>query len=398
MLWNKAYNSLNFKSIRRALVPSKTLSSYIVKMHLSRFFGILLGLTAVLQLLDLMGVSDDILAADGATWREIIEYISLRTPQLIAQFVPFIALLATLLTLATLNQHSEVIVMKAIGLSAHRILFPLGMASFIIAISHMFYNETIVVDANAKLAYWADNDYAVNLPPEEAPSGHVWIKEGNTIIQVEAVSRLRSRVVLDKVSLFERDEAGKLIAMERADFAWHQNGQWTLHEVRRFDTNSHLLSIEPVVNWDIKTRPERFLALTVKPDQVSFFALYNSIQELKKEGLPTDRLMTSLLQKIAGPASSMLMPLLAALAAFGVHRAGSLVVRLVIGMALGFSFFVADNFMLAMGQFGVAPPLLAAWAPFLLFLIVGYMVIFQTEEGRKPVARPIDNSVAKEKQ
>jgi lipopolysaccharide export system permease protein len=51
-------------------------------------------------------------------------------------------------------------------------------------------------------------------------------------------------------------------------------------------------------------------------------------------------------------------------------------------MALGFSFFVADNFMLAMGEFGVAPPFLAAWAPFCLFLLLGYTVIFYTEEGR----------------
>jgi lipopolysaccharide export system permease protein len=94
--------------------------------------------------------------------------------------------------------------------------------------------------------------------------------------------------------------------------------------------------------------------------------------------------MASFLQKFAAPASSLLMPLLAAVAAFGVTRAGNLIIRLVFGMALGFSFFVADNFMLAMGEFGVAPPLLAAWSPFLLFLLVGYAVLFNTEEGRKP--------------
>ena len=73
---------------------------------------------------------------------------------------------------------------------------------------------------------------------------------------------------------------------------------------------------------------------------------------------------------------------LAAVAAFGVSRGGNLVIRLVFGMALGFSFFVADNFMLAMGEFGVAPPFLAAWAPFFLFMLVGYTVIFHTEEGK----------------
>ena len=44
-------------------------------------------------------------------------------------------------------------------------------------------------------------------------------------------------------------------------------------------------------------------------------------------------------------------------------------------MALGFAYFVADNFSLAMGNAGAYPPLLAAWAPFLLFLLIGETVL-----------------------
>ncbi len=74
------------------------------------------------------------------------------------------------------------------------------------------------------------------------------------------------------------------------------------------------------------------------------------------------------------------MPLLAAVAAFGLARAGQLFLRAVFGMALGFAYFVADNFSLAMGNFGAYPPLLAAWAPFLLFLLIGETVLVRTEE------------------
>jgi lipopolysaccharide export system permease protein len=52
----------------------------------------------------------------------------------------------------------------------------------------------------------------------------------------------------------------------------------------------------------------------------------------------------------------------------------------VIGMALGFAYFVADNFSLAMGSYGAYPPLAAAWAPFLLFLLIGETVLIRTEE------------------
>lgn len=376
------------RSLRRILIPSRTLARYMIKMYLGRFLGILLGLSVILQMLDLLATADNVMAADGATWTSIVSYIGLRLPQLVSQFIPFAALLATLLTLATLNQSSEVTVMKASGLSAHRILLPLGLASLLIGISHFIFNETIVVNANADLEYWEENDYAIDLPENESLAGRVWLREGSSIVVVEAVSRVRNRVVLDKVSIYERDSAGRLAAMVKADFAWYQNGEWTLHEIRRFDANTHVLSITPSIIWNIPTRPERFLALTVKADHVSMPTLWRSIKRLEEEGLPTDRLMASFLHKVAAPASTLLMPLLAAVAAFGVSRGGSLVIRLVFGMALGFSFFVADNFMLAMGEFGVAPPFLAAWAPFFLFLFVGYTVIFYTEEGRPHIRIP----------
>lgn len=379
------------RSLRRMFMPSRTLARYMIKMLLGRFVGILIGLTAVLQFLDLLATADDILKADGATWVSVLSYVSMRAPQLISQFAPFAALLASLLTLATLNQHSEVVILKSVGLSAHRILLPLGLASFVIAAGHFTFNETIVVHGNAELEYWQENDYAIDLPPDTHLAGRVWVKEGEEIILVESVSSLGNRFVLDKVSIFERDAEKRLTAMVRADFAWYQNGKWTLHEVRRFDTKTHSLTVDAVKEWDIPTRPDRFLALTVRANHVSLPELWQSMQRLERENIPTDRLMASFLQKLAGPASTLLMPLLAAVAAFGVHRAGSLVLRLVIGMALGFSFFVADNFMLAMGEFGAAPPFLAAWAPFFLFLLLGYAVIFHTEEGKGKPVKPTND-------
>jgi lipopolysaccharide export system permease protein len=49
-------------------------------------------------------------------------------------------------------------------------------------------------------------------------------------------------------------------------------------------------------------------------------------------------------------------------------------------MALGFAYFVADNFSIALGNIGAYPPFLAAWAPFLLFLLIGELVLVRQEE------------------
>ena len=74
------------------------------------------------------------------------------------------------------------------------------------------------------------------------------------------------------------------------------------------------------------------------------------------------------------------MPLLGAVAGFGLARSGKLFIRLVIGMGLGFAYFVADNFGVAMGNLGAYPPWLAAWGPFFLFLLIGELILVRSEE------------------
>ena len=125
--------------------------------------------------------------------------------------------------------------------------------------------------------------------------------------------------------------------------------------------------------------------LALDADCVSYAAatdyrLGDAIDDLEAAGRPTEEARTGWWHKISGPLSTVLMPLLAATAAFGLARSGKVLLRATIGMALGFAYFVADNFSLALGNYGAYPPFLAAWAPFLLFLLIGEFVLVRQEE------------------
>ena len=124
----------------------------------------------------------------------------------------------------------------------------------------------------------------------------------------------------------------------------------------------------------------RWLLARVDPDQSDYFTLKETIAQMERAGKPTAEAEAGLAHKISGPLSTLLMPLLAAVAAFGLARSGQVLLRATIGMALGFAYFVADNFSLAMGNAGAYPPLIAAWAPFFLFLLIGETVLVRTEE------------------
>ncbi len=364
----------------RYLVAPRTLSRYLARAYFFRFLILFVGITVVLQLLDVLSVSDDILAAKGAGFPSIMRYIGLRLPQLASEFVPFTALLGALLTYSTLNQHSEVVVMKAAALSPFRIIAPLVAVSCLIALVHFIFNESVVVRSTADLKHWQDNGYAVNPPPEPKSSTRTWVLDGVNLIETKSVVRNGQLLVIDDLTEFERDKDARLTGIVKADFAVYRDNEWTLFDARRFDLSSQRVTTYPKMKWNTGIPPESFVALSVVPDQVSFGELYSAMTRLEHEGYPVRSLAASLNHKIASPLATIIMPLLAAFAAFGVVRGGKLFFRAAAAMALGFAFFIVDNLMLAMGQFGRVPPSVAAWTPLALFLALGLLVVVFTEE------------------
>jgi lipopolysaccharide export system permease protein len=360
------------------MFPSRTLAFYMGKAFVLRTFAVLAALLLILQTLDLLGASGRVLAHPGNGSPEIWYYISLRLPQLIARFLPFSVLLGTLITLSTLNQNSEIVSMKAAGLSAHQVLTPLFIASLGIAIISFAFNDRVVSRANATLTRWQKVDYGV-LPTDRKAQVNVWVRQGDDLINAAVVNGSGAATQLETVTIYDR-VGGSLKSMINAKSAHLAGDQWELQNVRQFDVTTGTVSNMPTMMFGKGIRSDQFTLAAVDSANHSFHSLWNAIGELKQAGRPTGALTAGLWHKISGPLSTLLMPLLGAVAGFGIARSGRLFVRAVTGMGLGFAYFVADNFGLAMGNLGAYPPLLAAWGPFFLFLLIGEAVLIHTEE------------------
>ncbi|AMO70875.1 LPS export ABC transporter permease LptG [Sphingorhabdus sp. M41] len=358
--------------------PSRTLAIYMAKMFIVRTLAVLALLVLVLQALDLLGESGKILAYQGNGEAELWTYVSLRAPQLIARFLPFSVLLGTIITLATLNQNSEVISMKAGGLSAHQILAPLIVTSMGVALFSFVFNETLVAPSTARLSQWEKVDFGP-IPAESNIRTNVWVKDGNNLINARTVTGHGEKVVLRDITIYNRTANGLKSLLQGDEGRFTPSG-WLLTDVTQFDVSTGTEEKKPEMLIGDSIRPDQFTLTNVSADSLSITALHTAIGELERAGRPTMSLKAGWWHKISGPMSATLMPLLGAVAAFGLARSGQLFIRAVIGMALGFAYFVADNFALAMGNIGAYPTLLAAWAPFMLFFLIGETVLIRTEE------------------
>jgi lipopolysaccharide export system permease protein len=358
--------------------PSRIITLYMARMFLVRTFAVLFALVLVLQTLDLLGASGDVLAYKGNDGGDVLRYVSLRAPQIISLFLPFSVLLGTVITLATLNQNSEVISMKGAGLSAHQVLAPLIVASLFVAGMSFLFNDRIVSRATTTLTRWQKADYGP-IPGDAKMQTNVWVREENRLIHADMVTGRGVNARLSDVTIYNR-AGGALVDITRSPTAVPVGGALSLAAAEIFDVATGKRTKAGTISVGRNLQPEQFTLASVDPAGMSFKELNEAISDLKSAGRPTASLEAGLWHKISGPLSSILMPLLGAVAAFGIARSGRLFFRAVIGMALGFAYFVADNFGLAMGNLGAYPPLLAAWGPFFLFLLIGETVLIQTEE------------------
>ena len=362
------------------LFPSRQVAFYSVRLFLTRSLAVLVALILILMTLDLLGESGKILAVPGNGDADLWRYVGLRVPLLISRFLPFSVLLGTLIAFVGLNQHSEVTAMKAAGISAHQVLAPLFIASIGIAAALFAFNETVVVKSARVVAAWSDNDYKP-IPPESGVLSNVWLLNGEDLIRARRVVGKGAAFRADNISIYDR-EGGVLQRMIFAENAVPRPGtnDWALQGARVYDANMNLVTQRPELIGLAGVTPDQLTLAKVDPTELDYWTLERRIDELERAGRPTDEARAGLAHKISGPLSTLLMPLLAAVAAFGLARSGQVLLRAAIGMALGFAYFVADNFSLAMGNVGAYPPLIAAWAPFLLFLLIGETVLVRGEE------------------
>lgn len=359
--------------------PSRSLTLYLAKLFIVRFAAVLIMLVMILMVLDLLGESGKILAYPGNGQAELWQYVSMRVPQLVSRFLPYSVLLATIITLVTLNQNSEVVAMKASGLSAHQVLAPFFATTLIIALLHFGFNERVVTRSSATLKAWSAAEFGP-IPKNTDGKTNVYLSYGSSILIAASVEGRGDQTVMNGVTWYERDADNVIVKEVRSARATFAKPGWRLDNPKIFDTASLALTIPPSLVVASKLVPEQVVLGSVNADSQNIFELAESIKELKAAGRRTTELEGAWWHKISSPLSSVLMPLLGAVAAFGLARSGQLMVRALLGISLGFAYFVVDNAALAMGNFGAYSPMVAAWGPFLLFALIGETILVRTEE------------------
>ena len=364
----------------------RILDEYVVHEFLTTFFLVLAAfvvLTLIFSSFDLVG---DILR-NRIPLSTVGAYLLNLTPYMLYRITPLAVLIAVLVTFGVLNRNSELIAMKATGISLYRLVVPIVSISAILAVSLFLFDEYYLPQANRKQE--ALHNIIKGRPPQTVlHPEQKWIfgaprpGEPGRIFYYQFYDPDRNEFA--NLSIFEFDPS--TFSVSRRIFAarffwdtgtgsWHFQNGWerdiagaTVTQYREFNQTSFA---------EIHEDPSYFTKEEIQAQEMNFGQLDHYIGDLRQSGFDTMRLRVELWHKLAYPLVAVIMAVLAIPFALSMGRRGSLT-GIAVAIFVALTYFVVAGTFAAMGNVNYLPAALAAWSPDILFGLTGGYLLLRT--------------------
>jgi LPS export ABC transporter permease LptG/LPS export ABC transporter permease LptF len=316
------------------------------------------------------------------------EYLINLTPSMIYQIAPLAVLISALVTFGVLNRNSEIVAMKATGISLYRLVVPVVSIAAVLALSLFAFDQYYLPQANRRQE--ALRSVIKGRPPQTfLHPEQKWIfgqrpepNEPGVIYYYEFFDADSNEFA--NISVFEFNpntfELTRRIFARRA--AWDPLlSNWSFENgwLRDFQgaNVSNYRSFPHATFPEIHAGPDYFKKEALQSQEMNFGQLDRYIRDLRQSGFDTMRLRVALWHKIAYPLVAVVMAMLAIPFALSMGRRGSLT-GIAVAISVALAYWVVDGLFGAMGSVNYLPAALAAWSSDFLFALIGGYLLLRT--------------------
>ncbi|GLK80319.1 LptF/LptG family permease [Methylopila turkensis] len=349
-----------------------------------RFFALAvtatLMLAAIAEVLDLVDNAGDILdRGEGAAG--FVEYLSLRTPTLIAHSLPLGALVGALAALAFLARNSEIVAMRAAGRSSWELFALMVPGAFVLAVAQCALLDVVLPKTQRSLAVW----WAAGPDSKIDSDKPAWLRLGDQIISFEGL-RDRGRTLVN-LKVYDRDAEKVAIGRTTAAEARYEKRRWTLIGATHTSWLRESFNVQTPADgpWKTTLTPADAVASLTPGGLMSSDSAQQVLAGERVANAPPSFYATLIQRVYAGPMGVAVLLLLAMPAAFLNWRDARSARYVFVGLALGLAFLLTDGLLTSLGGAGVLSPVVGAWSGVILFAIIGAFNLFRMERG---LARP----------
>ena len=364
----------------------RILDEYVVREFLGIFLLVLSGFVMLMLVFTFFELIGDILRNHIAL-SLIGEYLINLTPDMLYQITPLAVLIAVLVTFGVLNRNSEIIAMKACGISLYRLVIPIVSIAGLLAVSLFLFDQFYLPQANRRQE--ALHNIIKGRPPQTVlhPEQN-WIfgqprpGEPGRIFYYQFFDPKINEFA--NLSIFEFDPS--TFALSRRIFAaratWNPaTGAWSfLNGWQREISGANVTEYRPFLKTsfaEIHEDPGYFTKEKWQAQEMNFGQLDHYINDLRQSGFDTMRLRVELWHKLAYPLMAVIMAMLASPFALSMGRRSSLT-GIAMAIAVTLAYIVIDSFFGALGNVNYLPAMMAAWSSDILFGLVGSYLLLKT--------------------
>ena len=337
-----------------------------IKQYLRLVVLSFVGLLGIFYIVTFLEIYDRLLRGD-TTLDMVLEYFWYATPQFVYYVLPISALVATLVTVGLFTKTSELTVMKACGISLYRVSLPLFLFATLWSGTLFFMSESFLADANRRASEL--NRVIRGGSPEYVDIlQRRWLMgEDGTIYNYGHFDP--TAVTLDRVTAYRfAEDEWRLAERVFAGNALHE-AEWLGRDVwaRQFGEDRSPGPFETSARLPLPlASPESFATERPDAERMSYRELDRYIADLSASGEDVVPLRVELQRKLSFPFITLILTLIAVPFAVTMGRHGALS-GVGIGIVLALSYWVVISIFAAIGSAGIVTPLLAAWAPNVLF-------------------------------
>jgi LPS export ABC transporter permease LptG/LPS export ABC transporter permease LptF len=347
----------------------RILDGYVMRLYLRIFLMAFIGMLGIFYIATFIDLSDKLFKGQ-APGGMMLRYFWFATPQFIYYVMPIAALIATLVTVGLLTKSSELVIMKACGISLYRAALPLMLFGAVWSGALFGLEETVLAQANRR-AEELRHVMRGGSPRTFDVVNRQWVagRDGSLYHYVFFDPR---RLELNGLSVYAFDAADWRIAARSftasaafRDGRWHGQGGWR----REFPAGREVPSYARVAPAPLALEPAEYF-MTERPDaeRMNYAQLKQYIGELRVSGFNVVPYTVELQRKLSFPFVTVVMTVLAVPFAATTGRRGALY-GIGLGIVLAIAYWLLFSLFAAIGTAGLITPVLAAWAPNILFAV-----------------------------
>ena len=315
----------------------------------------------------------------GASLETVSRLFMYNLPEIINYTFPMSMLLAALMAFGKLSGSSEIVAMKAGGISYYRIVTPVIVVGFLVSMFSMVWAEKVVPVCKAEATRILKYEIRNNTKPQEQE--HVVIKtfSGNSqnLTYARTFDEKTGRMTGITVEEFQK---GKIVRIQTADVGYWTKGSWIVKNgnvfslddkegvtsTARFKEQKIPLNLSPKeISWEQK-----------EPDEMTINELKGHIAILKAAGASTARQWCEIFMRINIPLASLFFAIIGAAMGTQKQRTSSSI-GLGISVIVIFIYYAVMTLTTGLGKGGVLNPFIACAIPNILCACIGMYMMKQ---------------------